>query len=98
MREDRRTILLGALLGVLLAMVMLLGAWTAHISHESCKRVAQIEVVIQQQGHRALLTLGKPGGVGFAYYQAHPAELALARKQIHSQIHDFTPVKCSGIF
>lgn len=96
--EDRRVTRLATLLGILLGCILILGVWTAHISHESCKRVAGIDMVIQQQGNRGLQTLGQKGGVGFAYYQAHPAELALARAQLTRQINDFTPIKCSGIF
>ena len=98
MMSDRRILWLASLLGLLLAAVILIGAWTAHVSVQSCERVAKVDVVIQQQGERALKTLGTPGGVGFAYYQAHPAELALARKQLHQQVNDFAPSKCSGIF
>ena len=91
----RRTEALAWVLGLLLAAFLLLGAWTAHISHESCVRVQNVDRVIQQQGRRGIATLGKPGGVGYAYYQAHPAELALARKQLRQQIRDFTPQRCS---
>lgn len=95
---QHRTLILAWCLGIMLAIILLMGAWTAHISQQSCVRVAKVDRVIQEQGLRGLKTLGKPGGVGFAYYQAHPAELALARKQLRQQIADFTPSKCSTIF
>ena len=95
---ERRTEALAWLLGVLLAVILLLGAWTAHVSQQSCARVAQVDRVIQQQGQRGLLTLGRKGGVGYAYYHAHPYELAVAREQLRAQIRDFTPGHCSLIF
>ena len=96
--SERRIIWLARLLGVLIAAVLLLAVWTTHVSHESCRRVANIDKVIQQQGQRGLRTLGRKGGVGYAYYQAHPAELVVARRQLVAQIAEFKPTSCSGIF
>jgi hypothetical protein len=96
--SNNRVLLLAFMLGLVLAVDILLGAWTAHVSHQSCVRVASVDKIIQEQGIRGLKTLGTKGGVGFAYYQTHPAELAVARKQLMEQNRDFKPQSCSGIF
>ncbi len=98
MWSPRRLTLLAFLLGCILAFLFLMAAFTLHVSKANCERVAHIDMIIQEQGQRSLKTLGKEGGVGFAYYQVHPGELAVARAQFIQQIKDFNPPKCSGIF
>lgn len=98
-RSSNRNILgLALTLGCVLACVVLVGAWTLHVSTNDCERVSKLELVIQQQGRRTLKTLGQPGGIGYNYYRLHPDELVQARRQLHQQITDFTPAACSGIF
>jgi hypothetical protein len=40
------------------------------------------------------LTLGQPGSPGYAYYRAHPTELAQALIQINSELHTFRAGHC----
>lgn len=88
----------GVLFGIVLGLIILnLGAVVV-VSHSNCTRVTQLENVIVDQGERGLKTLGKPGGTAYAYYHAHPAELAAARVQLAQQIRDFTPRACSFPF
>lgn len=44
--------------------------------------------VLYQLVARSGATVGKPGTPGFAYYQAHPTELAAAREQNNDFLHD----------
>lgn len=78
------------LLGIILACVLCLGGWTAHISIQSCQRVDRLERIAQQQAYRSLKTLPT-----LAYYKAHPDELSKARDQINGEIAAFAPESCS---
>ena len=91
----RRIEALAWALGCLIGLFILLGAYVAHVAIADCHNVGRVDTVIQQQGERGLRTLGKPGGVGFAYYQAHPRELVVARAQLVEQIREFQPPVCS---
>lgn len=95
MSSDHRILSVAYMLGAIVALVLLLAVWTAHVSHESCSRVNRLEQIVQQQGKRGLKTLGTKNGEAYAYYQAHPSELATARRDLRAQIDAFAPKSCS---
>lgn len=85
----------GVIFGVILGLIILNTVAVGVVSHSNCTRVTQLENVIVQQGERGLKTLGKPGGTAFAYYQAHPKELATAQENLREEIKLFTPKACT---
>lgn len=94
-KRERRFLGVGFLVGCFLGLIILVGSVTAVGSLENCHRINRVYTVIQQQGERGLATLGKPGGNAFAYYQAHPAELAQAKVDLMAEIKEFDPPSCS---
>ena len=60
----------------------------------ACVQVHRLERVIVAVLHQSLATLGTPNSPGYAYYQAHPAELAATRLSLQHEIALFTNQRC----
>jgi hypothetical protein len=99
-RAERRILSLGALVGLLMGLILIVGALTAVGSLHNCQRVQHLYKVIDVIAQRSLKAYGesgpaRPGTPGYAYYKNHPVELADVRKQIKDQIHEFRSPSCS---
>ena len=90
MVRDRVTLTLAAVLGIIIALVLAVAAWTAHSSITSCQRVDKLELIAQASDRRALTTLPT-----LAYYREHPDELKDQIQILNDQIAAFTPESCS---
>ena len=60
----------------------------------ACVEVQRLETVIRAVLVQSLQTFGKKGSAGFAYYRAHPAELAAARVSLRHEIREFSGRAC----
>ena len=93
--SPRRVLALALTLGLTFAGLIMFGAYSAARARDNCERIAKLEQVAITSDRRAVKLLFKPGGPGYAYYQAHPDERRSAVKIINEQIHDLKPSRCS---
>lgn len=61
----------------------------------TCQQVQQLERVIYAQVVRSGQTLGRKGTAGYAYYRAHPVELAAARAEVRNEARQFSGHRCA---
>ena len=60
----------------------------------ACTQVRKLEIVIEAVLTQTLHTFGRKGTSGYAYYRAHPGELAAGRLALKREIAAFSPYRC----
>lgn len=60
----------------------------------ACAQVHKLETVIHAVLAQSLRTFGQKGTSGYAYYRAHPAELAAGRAALRREIAEFANTRC----
>ena len=95
-RPKRRTfyaLLLAGAVASFLAFGLVL-AQRFDASYVTCTQVQKLDRVIHAVLVQSYESLGAKGGAGYAYYRAHPAELAAARLALRREILQFTAWRC----
>lgn len=60
----------------------------------TCRQVEALKEVVRQVIRQGDDALGRSGSAGFAYYQAHPKELAAARAAGNAELNEFGARHC----
>lgn len=85
----------GAYVLIVLTVILVLGIrGKADRVTGVCKGQNEIRTTLRTLIVGSDKTLGKPGSAGYAYYKAHPEELAAAHRANHQTLVVFRPLKC----